>query len=149
MFARVITAQAGAEGFDEVVRLAQHEISGAQQRPRFAGFYLLTDDETGKLINISLWETREEMEAVARGTAAGIHDEAVPETGVTSLRLETYDAVVALPHARLPGGSRVWSGAGARRCRALAFASRPMGASRSGYGRRLRAASRAERRDCS
>ena len=54
MFARVITAQAGAEGFDEVVRLAQHEISGAQQRPGFAGFYLLTDDETGKLINISL-----------------------------------------------------------------------------------------------
>ena len=62
MFARVITAKAGAEGFDEVVRLAQHEISGAQQRPGFAGFYLLTDDETGKLINISLWETREEME---------------------------------------------------------------------------------------
>jgi heme-degrading monooxygenase HmoA len=94
MFARVITAQAGAEGFDEVVRLAQHEISGAQQRPGFAGFYLLTDDETGKLINISLWETREEMEAVARGTAAGIHDEAVPETGVTSLRLETYEVAM-------------------------------------------------------
>jgi len=94
LFARVITAKAGAEGFDEVVRLAQHEISGAQQRPGFAGFYLLTDDETGKLINISLWETREEMEAVARGTAAGIHDEAVPETGVTSLRLETYEVAM-------------------------------------------------------
>ena len=94
MFARVITAQAGAEGFDEVVRLAQHEISGAQQRPGFAGFYLLTDDETGKLINISMWETREEMEAVARGTAAGIYDEAVPETGVTSLRLETYEVAL-------------------------------------------------------
>src|SRR3954451_25272147 len=39
MFARVITAKAGAEGFDEVVRLAQHEISGAQQRPEFAGFH--------------------------------------------------------------------------------------------------------------
>jgi hypothetical protein len=37
-FARVITAQAGAEGLDEVVRLAQHEISGPQQRPGFAGF---------------------------------------------------------------------------------------------------------------
>lgn len=60
MFARVITAQAGPEGFNEDVRLVQHEISGAQQRPRFAGFYLLTDDETSKLINISLWETREE-----------------------------------------------------------------------------------------
>jgi hypothetical protein len=41
-----------------------------------------------------LWETREEMEAVARGTAAGIHDEAVPETGVTSLRLETYEVAM-------------------------------------------------------
>jgi hypothetical protein len=51
--------------------------------------------KTGKLINISLWETREEMEAVARGTAAGIHDEAVPETtGVTSLRLETYEVAM-------------------------------------------------------
>jgi hypothetical protein len=37
--ARVITAQAGAEGFDEVVRLAQHEISGAQQWSGLAGFY--------------------------------------------------------------------------------------------------------------
>ena len=34
------------------------------------------------------------MEAVARGTAAGIHDEAVPETGVTSLRLETYEVAM-------------------------------------------------------
>jgi heme-degrading monooxygenase HmoA len=103
MFARVIAAQAGAEGFDEVVRLAQHEISGAQQQPGFAGFYLLTDDEAGKLINISLWETREEMEAIARGTAARIHDEAVPETGVTSLRLETHEVECRCePSARRP-----------------------------------------------
>ena len=91
MFARVITAQAGAEGFDNLIRLAQQQLPNARQQPGFQGFYLLADDETGKLINFSLWETREQMDAVARGTAAGIHDEAAPAAGLTSLRLETYE----------------------------------------------------------
>jgi heme-degrading monooxygenase HmoA len=91
MFARVITAQAGAEGFDNIVRLAEQQLPAARQRPGFRGFYLLADDETGKLINISFWETREHMEAVARGTEAGIHDQGIEATGLTSPRLETYE----------------------------------------------------------
>jgi heme-degrading monooxygenase HmoA len=91
MFARVITAQAGAEGFDNVIGLAEQQLPAARQRPGFRGFYLLADDETGKLINISFWETREHMEEVARGTAAGIHDEGVGAADLTSLRLETYE----------------------------------------------------------
>jgi hypothetical protein len=47
-------------------------------------------DEAGKLINISFWETREHMEDVARGTAAGIHDQGIEAAGLTSPRLETY-----------------------------------------------------------
>jgi heme-degrading monooxygenase HmoA len=91
MFARVITAQAGAEGFDEIIGLAEQQLPAARQRPGFQGFYLLADDETGKLINISLWETREDMEEVARGTPAGIHDRGIEATGLKSLRLETYE----------------------------------------------------------
>ena len=77
MFARVITAQAGAEGFDNIIGLAEQQLPAARQRPGFRGFYLLADDETGKLINISFWETREQMQQVARGTAAGIHDHGI------------------------------------------------------------------------
>ena len=91
MFARVITAQAGAEGFDDIIALAEQQFPAAWQRPSFQGFYLLADDETGKLINISLWETREHMEEVARGTAAGIHDQGIDATGLTSPRLETFE----------------------------------------------------------
>ncbi len=91
MFARVITAQAGAEGFEKIISLAEQQIPAATRRPGFRGFYLLADDETGKLINISFWETREHMEEVARGTAAGIHDQGVEATGLTSPRLETYE----------------------------------------------------------
>src|ERR1700759_3177719 len=67
MFARVITAQAGAEGFDGAIRLAEQQLPAARQMPGFKGYYLLTDAETGKLVTISLWETREQMDAVAAG----------------------------------------------------------------------------------
>ena len=67
MFARVITAQAGAEGFDGAIRVAEQQLPGARQMPGFKGYYLLTDAETGKLVIISLWETREQMEAVTAG----------------------------------------------------------------------------------
>lgn len=91
MFARVITAQAGAEGFDDLIALAEQQLPAARQRPGFRGFYLLADDETGKFINISFWETREHMQEVAAGTAAGIHDQGIQAAGVTSPRLETYE----------------------------------------------------------
>ncbi len=95
MFARVITAQAGAEGFDNVVHLAQQQLPGAHQQPGFKGFYLLTDAETGKVITISLWETRERMEAV-EARAASIRDQAVLATGLTPPHLETCEVT---PHA--------------------------------------------------
>jgi ABC transporter transmembrane region len=72
MFARVITAQAGTQGFDSFIRVAGEQLPGARQQPGFKGFYLLTDAESGKAITISLWETREQMEAV-RGRPAGWH----------------------------------------------------------------------------
>ena len=49
MFARVISAQAGAEGLDSFIRLARQQLPSAQSRPGFQGFYLLTDEETGRL----------------------------------------------------------------------------------------------------
>jgi heme-degrading monooxygenase HmoA len=94
MFARVITVQAGAEGFDDLIGLAERQLPAARRRPGFRGFYLLADDETGKLINISLWDTREHMKEVARGTAAGIHDQGIEAAGGTSPRLDTYEVKV-------------------------------------------------------
>ena len=91
MFARVITAQAGTEGFGNLIDLAEQQLPNARQRPGFQAFYLLADDETGKVITISFWETREQMEEVTRGTAAGIHDQGIEATGLTSPRLETYE----------------------------------------------------------
>ena len=91
MFARVITAQADPERVDDAIDLAERQLPTARQRPGFQGYYVLSDAETGKLIIISLWETREQMEEVGQGTEAGIHDRGVEATGLTSLHLETYE----------------------------------------------------------
>ena len=95
MFARVITAQAGTEGFDGAIRLTEQQLSGARQMPGFKGYYLFTDAETGKLVIISLWETREQMDAVtAWAGASGIRDDGISATGLAALHLETYEVTM-------------------------------------------------------
>ena len=90
MFARVITAQAGAEGFDGTIRLSEQQLPGARQMPGFKGYYLLTDAETGKVITISLWDSREQMAAV-EAQGARMTAQAAPATGLTPLQRETYE----------------------------------------------------------
>src|ERR1700722_7998933 len=92
MFARVITAQAGAGGFDGTIRLFEQQLPGARQQPGFKGYSLPPDAETGKLVIISLWETREQMDAVTAGAGpSGVRDQHVPATGLMALHLETYE----------------------------------------------------------
>jgi heme-degrading monooxygenase HmoA len=87
MFARVITAQAGPQGFDSFMGLAREQLPGASQEPGFKGFYVLTNAETGKLMIISLWETHEQM-------PVGIRDQGLPATGLTPPHLETYEVAL-------------------------------------------------------
>lgn len=95
MFARVITARAGTEGFDGAIRLAEQQLPGARQMPGFAGYYLLTDAESGKVVIISLWETGEQMDAVTAGAgASGIKNEGISATGLTAMHLETYEVAM-------------------------------------------------------
>jgi heme-degrading monooxygenase HmoA len=87
MFARVITAQAGPQGFDGLIGLARDQLPGASQQPGFKGFYVLTSAETGKVMIISLWETREQM-------PAGIRDKGIAATGLTPPHLDTYEVAL-------------------------------------------------------
>jgi hypothetical protein len=90
MFARVITARAGTQGLDIATRLVPGTAARRTPAAGFTGFYLLTDAETGRLIVISLWGAREQMDAVtAQAGQSGIRDEA--GTGLTALHLETYE----------------------------------------------------------
>jgi heme-degrading monooxygenase HmoA len=87
MFARVITAQAGPQGFDGIIGVAREQVPAASQQPGFLGFYLLTSAETGKVITISLWDTREQM-------PGGIQDQGLTAAGLTPPHLETYEVAL-------------------------------------------------------
>jgi heme-degrading monooxygenase HmoA len=64
VFARVISAEVRAAEFDAVVSLARQQLPSVRQQAGFRGFYLLAGRETGQLITISLWETREAAHAL-------------------------------------------------------------------------------------
>jgi heme-degrading monooxygenase HmoA len=66
MFARVITGQSAPDGLDSVIRFAREHLPDAQAQPGFKGFYLLTDRDTGDLVTISLWDSREDVWPVRR-----------------------------------------------------------------------------------
>jgi heme-degrading monooxygenase HmoA len=83
VFARVITGQTTPDGFDGVIRLAQEQLPDTQAQPGFKGFYLLTDRDTGNLVAISLWDTREDVRAL--------------EARAAQLRSEAAESIEAAP----------------------------------------------------
>lgn len=95
VFARVITAQAGPAGFDAVRRLAEQQLPKARSMPGFSGYQLLTNEASGEVMIVSLWTTRQEMDAVtAAADRDGVHTPGVADTGLTSVRLTTYEVPV-------------------------------------------------------
>ena len=92
-FARVVTAQAGTSGFDDFIHFAQQQLPSFRQQPGFKRFYLLTDAGTGKVMTISLWDTREQMAAV-EAPGARMTSQAAPATGLTPVQRETYQVTM-------------------------------------------------------
>ena len=91
MFAHVVTARAEAEGFGNLTRMVRKQLPVIPEQPGFRGFYLLRDPESDKLMTISLWETKEDLQAsVAR--AAG---QTALAAAVTGLRADTYEVTLS------------------------------------------------------
>jgi hypothetical protein len=60
----VTSAEVRPAQFDAVVSLARQQLLAVRQHAGFREFYLLAGRETGQLITISLWETREAADAI-------------------------------------------------------------------------------------
>jgi heme-degrading monooxygenase HmoA len=94
VFARVIAAQAAPENLDRTVGVAREQLQAARQQPGFGGFYLLIERQTGKLMTISLWATREDAQAV-EARAAGLRSQLTPAIGVAGTpAVEVYEVAV-------------------------------------------------------
>ena len=93
MFARVISTEVVPDELDGAIALARDQAPAAVGQPGFRGFYLLTDAETGKVMTISLWATREQLDA-GEARAAEIRQAEAPALGAPSLSVETYEVTL-------------------------------------------------------
>jgi heme-degrading monooxygenase HmoA len=93
MFARVVMAKVPANGMENAIRIVSEQLPGARQQPGFTGLYLLADREAGKLMTISLWDSRESVLAV-EARAAELNSQMVRSGGMTVPDVTGYEVVV-------------------------------------------------------
>ncbi|MDL5155623.1 antibiotic biosynthesis monooxygenase [Actinomycetospora termitidis] len=94
MYARVITGEAGSAGIEDFLVFAREQLADADRQAGFEGYYVLTDADSGKVVVISLWTTREQMEAVAQAQPNGIRSEDGAAAVLSSMLLETYEVAL-------------------------------------------------------
>jgi heme-degrading monooxygenase HmoA len=93
MYARVITAEVDPNGMEGVIRVAHQQLPDAGQQPGFSGFYLLADREAGRLMTISLWETRDNAVA-AEERATRLRSQTAQSVGVAVPDVALYEVVM-------------------------------------------------------
>ena len=92
MFARVITGRSAPDGLDGVLRFAREHLPDAQAQPGLKGFYLLTDRDSGDLVTISLWDSREDVWPVR---AVQVPTEAAGSIEVAPAPVKIYQVEIA------------------------------------------------------
>ena len=79
MYARVSTAEVQPGKMDEVIAVSRDAgLPAARQQPGFKGALWLTDRDANKLMAVSLWEIREDMET---GEQSGYYREQIGRLG--------------------------------------------------------------------
>jgi heme-degrading monooxygenase HmoA len=93
MIARVVTTDVSPDAIEGVIRVADEQLPAARQQPGFTAFYLLADREAGKLMTISLWDSRENLLAV-EARATELNSQTARSTGMAVPDVAVYEVVV-------------------------------------------------------
>jgi heme-degrading monooxygenase HmoA len=93
MIARIVTTDVSPDGVESAIRVVDEQLPDARQQQGFAGFYFLADREAGKLMTISLWDTRENLAAV-EARAAELTRQTIRSTGMAVPDVAVYEVVV-------------------------------------------------------
>jgi heme-degrading monooxygenase HmoA len=93
MIARVVTTDVSPGRMESVIRVADEQLPDARRQPGFTGFYLLADREAGKLMTISLWDSREDVLAL-EARAAELTSQTVRSGGMAVPDVTFFEVVV-------------------------------------------------------
>jgi hypothetical protein len=91
MYARISTLEGSVARFDEAAEfLREFVIPASRSIPGFKGMLSLIDRETGRSMGITLWASREEMEASEPGMAA-VRERVTAGGEARLVKLESYE----------------------------------------------------------
>jgi len=94
MHARVVTVSGSAEQLDEGLRRYRDEIlPSIRSLDGFKGNYTLVNRSTGKVVNLSLWDSEAAMDA-SEAAAAPLRAQAVDGIGAGDVAVETYEVAI-------------------------------------------------------
>jgi heme-degrading monooxygenase HmoA len=96
MYAKLVTIEGQqAEGVDAAIaQFRERSLKARRGEPGWRGAYLLGDREAGKGVALTLWDTRDALEATER-RAANFRQTAARTSGAEQpARLEVYEVVV-------------------------------------------------------
>ena len=96
VFARVISVQTTAGQVDDAIEIAKQQLPGARGQQGYQGFLVLADHSSGKLMTISLWESREDLHAV-EARAAQVRAVAAQSLGTAAPPVDIYQVEIADP----------------------------------------------------
>ena len=93
MIARVVTTDVPPNGMESAMSVVHEHLPEARQQPGLRGFYLLADRDAGKLMTISLWDSRENLLAVEE-RAAELNSQTVGPGRMAVPDVTVYEVVV-------------------------------------------------------
>ena len=105
MYARVVSAHAQLDKLDQGIAITRSMEAAWQQQQGFQGANLLVDRNTGKILTISTWATRTDLEA---SETSGWYKEQVARFSKTWLApptREIFEIAVHVGAARAVGGA--------------------------------------------
>ena len=105
MYARVVAAHAQLDKLDQGIEITRSMAAAWQQQQGFQGANLLVDRNTGKILTISTWATRADLEA---SETSGWYKEQVArfsKTWVAPPTREIFEIAVHVGAARAVGGA--------------------------------------------
>jgi heme-degrading monooxygenase HmoA len=93
MLARINSVQMAADQLAGLIKFSEERFPDARAAPGFKGFYLLADHESGKVVSISLWDSKDDLQQFeARG--AQMRKEATSEVGIAPTPVDIYEVVL-------------------------------------------------------
>jgi heme-degrading monooxygenase HmoA len=96
MFARVAMYEVPADRIDDAAESFRQAIDEIRAMAGLAGAYLLVSTDSGRVLTMTLWESRAEMEA-SRVTASRLRSEAAGALGGSVVNSDEYEVAADEP----------------------------------------------------